>query len=168
MTIENALRSHSKKYPMMKPCDAVKLIYQASFGAGHIISDAESARIYFDREINVTPLDESAPFYEEIGNGFYRYNLSSKALRENRDKVFDLFILSANETNKNKALFEDSLEVLKKLAEENVFSFSSDELLRYLEKYIEAGCPMVSHSETYRKNYRPAYRVIGILIREDK
>jgi hypothetical protein len=30
----------------------------------------------------------------------------------------------------------------------------------YLSAYEMAGYPMVSHSETYRQNYRPAYRVV--------
>lgn len=30
---------HAKKYPLMRPADAVKLLYQNEFGIGHLISD---------------------------------------------------------------------------------------------------------------------------------
>ena len=40
------------------------------------------------------------------------------------------------------------------------FRFSKEALQTYLAAYREAGCPMVSHSETYRRAYRPAYRVV--------
>ena len=33
-------------------------------------------------------------------------------------------------------------------------------LADYLAQYRAEGCPMVSHSETYRNAYRPAYRVV--------
>jgi hypothetical protein len=37
---------HSEKYPIMKPCDAVKLIYQNEFGAGHFVGDE---KVSFER-----------------------------------------------------------------------------------------------------------------------
>ena len=30
----------------------------------------------------------------------------------------------------------------------------------FLPEYIQSGCPMVSHSETFRKNYAPVYSII--------
>ena len=35
-----------------------------------------------------------------------------------------------------------------------------EELEDYLTEYQKAGYPMVSHSEQYRKAYRPAYRIV--------
>jgi hypothetical protein len=35
-----------------------------------------------------------------------------------------------------------------------------EELETYLEAYKEAGYPMVSHSEQYRRFYNPAYRIV--------
>ena len=33
------LRAHAEKYPLMRPQDAVKLVYQNEFGGGHLIVD---------------------------------------------------------------------------------------------------------------------------------
>ena len=40
------------------------------------------------------------------------------------------------------------------------FSFSPRDLADYLTAYAAQGYPMVSHSETYRAAYHPAYRVV--------
>ena len=36
------LLAHAKRYPLMQPQDAVKLIYQNEFGGGHLIRDEEA------------------------------------------------------------------------------------------------------------------------------
>ena len=35
--LEAILKIHVKRYPLMQPTDAVKLIYQNEFGGGHLI-----------------------------------------------------------------------------------------------------------------------------------
>ena len=38
--LNHILQAHAKKYPLMAPCDAVKLIYQNEFGGGHLVTDS--------------------------------------------------------------------------------------------------------------------------------
>ena len=40
------LITHAKRYPLMQPQDAVKLIYQNEFGGGHLIRDEEACLNY--------------------------------------------------------------------------------------------------------------------------
>lgn len=54
----------------------------------------------------------------------------------------------------------ENLETLKALARNGAFGFSVRALEDYLEGYLPAGCPPVSHSEAYREAYAPAYRVV--------
>ena len=56
--------------------------------------------------------------------------------------------------------FLRKLDALRKVTAEGVFTFDTEVLERYLADYRAAGCPPVSHSETYRQAYKPAYRVI--------
>ena len=49
-TMEQVLRSHAEKYPLMEPKDAVKLIYQNVFGGGHLIRDPEACGAALRRE----------------------------------------------------------------------------------------------------------------------
>ena len=51
-------------------------------------------------------------------------------------------------------------EQLQELTDMDTMPFSPDDLRRYLEPYAAAGYPPVSHSETYRAAYHPAYRVV--------
>ena len=56
--------------------------------------------------------------------------------------------------------FLQKLDVLRQLTAAGHFQFGMIELEYYLSEYIRSGCPMVSHSEQYRQNYGPAYRII--------
>lgn len=40
--LEGVLKEHAKRYPLMQPRDAVKLIYQNEFGGGDLIRDEEA------------------------------------------------------------------------------------------------------------------------------
>ena len=44
------LIAHARRYPLMQPRDAVKLIYQNEFGGGHLIRDEEACLNYLRRE----------------------------------------------------------------------------------------------------------------------
>ncbi|MBQ4354028.1 MAG: hypothetical protein IJC71_03950 [Clostridia bacterium] len=155
---------------MMQPTDAVKLLYQAAFGPGHMVSDCDAAlaRIIQETE-SVTEFpktcDQNAP-YEEIGGGYVRAYLLPRGIPPIPDNAlyaaFDtlLFTKSASDTSSRKVIFLESLDILRRLTDEGIFNFTSAALQEYLENYIAAGMPPVSHSEEYRNACHPAYRVI--------
>jgi hypothetical protein len=68
---------HAKKYPMMQPTDAVKLIYQNEFGGGHLIKDETACINYLFHEYNSATKNGNTQLYESIGNGMVRVNLSA-------------------------------------------------------------------------------------------
>jgi hypothetical protein len=70
------------------------------------------------------------------------------------------FIRSANEHAGSLEKFLEKLDVLRCLAAQGHFAFDGEALEAYLASYREAGYPPVSHSETYRQAYHPAYRII--------
>ena len=74
------LIAHAKRYPLMQPRDAVKLIYQNVFGGGHLIRDEQACLNYLRKEYADLEKDPAAPLYEDIGNGIVRVNLA--ALKE--------------------------------------------------------------------------------------
>ena len=161
-SIEEVLRLHAGFYEKMQPADAVKLLYQAAFGPGHMISDPSAAleRTRIEMEsATVKPSlpGDGTPVFEEIGGGYARLYLNP---RLNPALVTRLFTASANAPVKDSADFTESLALLRRLTAEGVFGFSSDELEEYLDGYIRVGMPAVSHSEVYRNAYHPAYRVI--------
>lgn len=126
-----ALCAHLKTHPEAEVQDAVKFLYQASFGGGHFLSDPDGAYLYLLKEAEIANLD--APYTEALGEQYARINLS--ALQELSPKT--LF-----------AMFKASSEVIP------------TEKTAFLKSYRAAGCPAVHHSEAYRRAYHPAYRVV--------
>ena len=157
--LEQILREHAKRYPLMQPTDAVKLIYQNEFGGGHLIRDEEACLNYLRREYADLEKDPTAPLYEDIGNGIVRVNLAA-VKPEDLEQLGKAFIDSAAKHKGTLDSFLHKLKVLRMLTEEGVFPFDTNALSAYLYEYKAAGYPAVSHSPEYRQAYNPAYRII--------
>ena len=153
------LITHAKRYPLMQPRDAVKLIYQNEFGGGHLIRDEEACLNYLRREYATLEKDPTALLYEDIGNGIVRVNLAA-VREEDLEQLGQDFIASAAKHKGTLDSFLNKLEVLQTLTTEGVFAFDLDALNTYLSEYEAAGYPAVSHSPEYRQAYKPAYRII--------
>ena len=157
--LERILREHAKRYPLMQPTDAVKLIYQNEFGGGHLIWDEEACLNYLRREYADLEKDPTAPLYEDIGNGIVRVNLAA-VKPEDLERLGRAFIDSAARHKGSLDSFLNKLKVLETLTEEGVFPFDTNALSVYLSEYKAAGYPVVSHSPDYRAFYKPAYRIM--------
>lgn len=153
---EKILLYHFEKYPLMTPVDAVKLCYQSAFGCGHLVKNKDFALSMLEKELEETEENFGAQLLEPIGGGYVRLNLhKAKADKIPEEKIAGIFMESANSGEKSE--IEPKLELLKELAKEERTPFSEKSLLEYLSGYSSE---MVSHSETYRKAYAPAYRVV--------
>ena len=160
-TLEKILYSHAKRYPLMEPTDAVKLIYQNVFGGGHLIRDPDACCQALRQEYENTPQKRSAPLLERIGNGMVRVMLNAMdACGYSPEQLGSDFIRSSGEHRGNLTGFLIKLDILRKVTAAGAFSFTSEELEEYLEAYKKAGYPMVSHSQRYRDAYKPAYRIV--------
>ncbi len=154
------LLMHAEKYPKMRPTDAVKLLFQAEFGGGHMISDRDACIKRLCTEHAETPSGE-LPLTEPIGKGMLRVNLGAlDRCNVTPEELAEAFIRSASEKKGNLSAFKESLCALTELTEEGAFAFGGDELSAYLCEYESAGFPAVSHSEEYREAYHPSYRVV--------
>ena len=160
-TMEQVLRSHAEKYPLMEPKDAVKLIYQNVFGGGHLIRDPEACLNALSWEYAATAQEPEGKQPEDIGNGMVRVYLGGlDAAGYTVEQLGQVFLQSAREHRGSLEEFLRKLTVLRKVTGEGVFSFDSGDLEAYLEGYEKDGYPMVSHSDRYRAAYRPAYRIV--------
>ena len=160
-TLEQILRHHARKYPQMQPTDAVKLIYQNVFGGGHLIRDPAACRCALRHEYEDTPQVPHSLLLADIGNGMVRVMLS--AIEDSGYSIEQLgydFVRSSREHQGSLNGFLLKLDILRRVAADGSFGFSLEELEDYLREYQKAGYPMVSHSEQYRKAYRPAYRIV--------
>ena len=153
------LIAHAKRYPLMQPRDAVKLLYQNEFGGGHMIRDEQACLNYLRREYADLEKAPTTPLYEDIGNGIVRVNLAA-VKPEDLEQLGKNFIDSAAKHKGTMDRFLNKLEVLRKLTAEGVFAFDTNALTSYLFEYKADGYPAVSHDEIYRSTYKPAYRIV--------
>ena len=160
MTIYDTLKIHLEKYPLMEPTDAVKLLYQSEFAGGHMIKDEFTCLKWIENEgSSLTAEQLTQPYFEDIGGGYCRLNLSIMS-KLPAEVIAKIFIQSSNNNKGTVENFEKGLDVLRCLCKEGKCNFTEDKLEAYLDNYKKAGYPAVSHSETYRNNYHPAYRVV--------
>lgn len=155
------LTDHAERYPLMQPCDVVKLIFQNEFGGEHLLGEPNATLAWLRAERAATPDDPAVSPVEDIGNGVVRVALAALEATDDALKVLNRdFIRSAQVHVGRRKAFLEKLDVLRRLAETGLFAFTAQELEEYLKEYIEAGCYPVSHSPAYREAYRPAYRVV--------
>ncbi len=160
--MKQILLTHFGAYPRMTAQDGVKLVYQAAFGPGHLLADREKARAFLHRELEQTPARAGA-MLEPIGGGYARLHLAqAKAAGLEEEVLFQRFLSASRGPAPGMAAFEEHLRLLEELAARGLTPFSARELADYLTQYRAAGCPMVSHSDTYRQAYHPAYRVVNL------
>ena len=158
--IEEIIAFHAKRYPLMQPQDAVKLLYQHSFGVGHLIPDSHAFLERLIRETEETGTVPGIPLTEPIGNDLVRVMLASPDFSSiNAEELTAACIRTAAEPPDSMEAFLEKLAVLENACRNGIFSFTPGELEDYLTAYRAAGFPPVSHSEIYRQAYHPAYRV---------
>ncbi len=161
---QRILRTHAKRYRQMTSQDAVKLAYQSVFGGGHMIPDRQAAYNRLVSEYEALPQETKqadTPLIEEIGGGLVRLHLAAldPAVLP-LEAVNALFCRSADMVHGSRDDFCKTLEALRKGCKDGYLPFSAAELEDYLRTYEADGMPMVSHSETYRQAYHPAYRIV--------
>lgn len=163
--LESIIKTHLSRYPLMEPADVVKLLYQNEFGGGHLISDPARSLAYLQQEwesLSSETADPGTPLLEDIGSGLRRLHLAPAKAGGlyTPEQINDWFVRSAAVHRGSRENFLATLEWLEKKAANLPLRFTKEALQTYLTTYRREGCPMVSHSESYRRAYHPAYRVV--------
>ncbi len=159
--IKQVLEYHAKRYSLMQPCDAVKLLYQHDFGIGHMIRDSRSFTERLLREAAETPPRPDIELTEPVGNGIVRVMLNSPDIsRISLETLAVCCLRTAEAFRSSPEDFSRHLKLLESCCRDRMFGFSPAELDEYLSAYRAEGCPPVSHSPIYRNTYHPAYRIV--------
>ena len=151
MTFSEVLRAHAARYPEMREGDFLKLCYQHALGCGHLVKDEAEAvrRIRAER----APGEEGVSF-ESIGNGLVRMHLKGMDARFSDEIAARMFMYTAETFHPAPDALESALQTLAE-------TFPTDAMRAAIAAYRAEGCPMVSHTEAYRRAYAPAYRVVS-------
>lgn len=155
------LLAHARRYPLMGPRDAVKLVCQSALGGGHLVTDPErcAARIEAERA-PLAPVPGRA-LLEEIGGAFRLYLDAPACAALTSGQIAQAFAASAAGFSGGEAALGRGLDEALALAAEGALPFSAAALRREIARYFQSGCAPVSHSAGYRAAYAPAYRVLS-------
>jgi len=157
MLFHEAALLHAGTYPRMQAQDYVKLACQHALGCGHMVSSFENA---YERILSERSPGETGVRFEDIGNGLVRMHLSGNDASFSSELLAGMFMHTANAFEKSGEKLEEALKTLAALSEEGKLSVPADEMKRYIAQYRRNGCPIVSHTDSYREAYQPHYRVV--------
>lgn len=160
---EHILLEHFRAWPGVQLQDLIKLVYQQTFGSGHLLTDEQAGLGRLQDELASLSFCESyiPPLIEPIGDGLCRINL--RQLHESGISLSTLnrmTVVSAAKKRGSASLFKAKLSHLAGLLAQGKLPFSRDELNRWIEQYDFADCPPLRHSDEFNRLCQPAYRIL--------
>lgn len=168
-TDEQAIRSMcaeiAQHYPHSTLQDVYKTCFQDFFGAEHLLSDTTAAHQYLQAEIEATRAQDlsAMPMYEPTGfrHRFTRVNLSLIHRGEmTEEELWKRFVEAAGTNNAFSDNWEEEWLRIETIALQ-VHPAWTDSTLQTELRYAASVQSPVRHSETFRQNYNPHYRIIA-------
>ena len=150
---------HYERYPKMQIEDMFKLLFHSSFGCEHAVSSLERVRGYMLSELERADMDSDV-LVEELDSDYSRAHLACIGRGLSPDTLAVMFYLSARPVEDGRERLAFKLSVLREMAREGCFAFSSESLEAAILEWESLGYPAIHHSSTFRECYNPAYRVV--------
>ena len=150
--MKRCLLAQKKRYPLMNEEDVVKFAFQGMLGVGHLVSSEDSALQYLQSEMADLQPDENEPLIEKISPEWLRLNL--RAAKAKCMTAADIAYI----------LFRSAQQKPLSFTRQNVYNFcvkldNSDKMKAAAAKVLDENW-LPRHSERYREEYHPAYRVL--------
>ena len=157
---KHILLSHYKAYPKMQITDIFKFLFQSSFGCEHLVSNEDAALGYIRHELEA--VDESREWrIDHLDGDYSRVHLSGIGGNLTPEVFTRYFILSAKKEADGKESLISKLKVARELIEDGTLPFSLHDFDEQLARWKDAGYPAIHHSNIFRDEYHPHYRVIA-------
>ena len=154
------LIKHYKSYPKLTAQDIFKYIFQSAYGCEHLVKDEAIALDYINREYEKTAKTYS-PLTEPLDGEYSRVHLSALNLGLKPETLARLFCLSAKKEEKGREKLEEKLRIAKELVINGELPLDVEEFNKSLEVWRSMEYPAIHHSEKFRREYSPAYRVVS-------
>lgn len=156
------LINYYQNKPKSEIQDFIKLIYQATFGGEHLITNEAASLNYLFTECNqIENVKNLEPLYEVISNDYIRVNLipyiNSNLSLEKLNKKF-----ANQKSNNSLSMLEENLNIFVNLVKDKTINLNLNEVETFITNYRLEHYPVYHHSETYRNCYPPHYRVLPI------
>ncbi|MGM9941589.1 MAG: hypothetical protein ACI32N_06310 [Bulleidia sp.] len=159
MNTERFIHSLIFRYPDSTVQDLCKALYQSCFGCGHFVEDTDACLERIRAE-HAQMHSSVSPVIEQLNGSYVRLSLSVIDEGLSPETLNALFIRSARKEPYAIVLLEQKITVLKNMIQKKVIPLDVSSSISWIEEWKNNQFPPVSHSETYRNAYHPAYRVI--------
>lgn len=154
------LLEHYHKYPKLQIQDLFKFIYQSSFGCEHLVTDLVGATEYIKKEYELIDKDEE-PYIDPLDGDYSRVSISYLNKELSLETFAKIFVASSKKEINGLSNLLKKIKVIKELVDKGLLPFDKDEFEKCLLEWKEKGYPAIHHSNIFRENYKPSYRVIS-------
>lgn len=158
------LASHISKYPRMQLQDIFKLLYQGTMGPVHALKSPAVFIRRFKKEYEKLESNKDEPLWESIrpDGQLVRVNLRAyKARTNNHEMLVTLCLWSAECCRGSKDDLLAAWHTFKKLCRSGrIQRYEQEKIADFTKLLDENGYKAGAHSRTYRRLYKPSYRLI--------
>ena len=158
LTTKEHLLRHCEQYPLLQVQDVFKFIHQSAFGCEHLVTDLAAVTDYIKKEADENR--QAVSEIEPLDGDFCRVHLGCLADGIAPETLGQLFYLSAQKSENGTTAAQEKIKALLSLTEEQKVPFSVAEIQSFASGWQQNGFCALRHSESFRKAYAPAYRVI--------
>lgn len=158
-----AVDEQARRYPAMQIEDWYKLVFQATMGNEHLMTDSAAVHGYLIHELENIQDSSEEPLLEEISpdGEVVRLNLRPfKRQNGNHQELFRAMMQTAHAFPKSLERLEQYCRDLEQMAKSGVMAFDATAMQSFFREMREKDFPAVHHSAVYAEKYAPAYRVI--------
>ena len=160
MNTKTRLSEHFRAYPELQAEDIFKYLFQSAFGCEHLVSNPDTALTYILREASTLPAD-LPPQIDRLDGAYSRVHLSWLNHGLLPETLTRMFCLSAKTEARGAEALEEKLSAAREMVADGSLATVSKDFEEKLASWAAMGYPAIHHSETFRRAYRPAYRVIA-------
>ena len=159
LPLEELLRNHLERYPLMCPEDVYKLLFQAYMGPSHAVPDTTVARDRLLSEISTLQDGPGEPLIDPVG---ISSDLARVHIRPWIQAKLDPSILADAFTGTADVFVQEKEALIESLMAPLVRSVTDgEEMGKLLKRAAETGYPAMHHSRQFNAAYRPAYRLVS-------
>lgn len=154
-------------YPQMQIQDAYKWLYQATRGGEHATLNFERAAKLLETEWQAADdASENEMLWEPLTPNAAIGRLHLRPFKNKAGDITDLLNAFLNSVKVFSGDADHFIacwnELGDVLAEQSDRELSKNEWKALNEKMLTADFPAISHSEQYKKTYRPSYRILAL------
>lgn len=156
-----------RRYPGAQLEDIYKVLFQATFGPGHLGSDSSRIAAGIVHELGGIFPDSSAALIEPISpdSDYVWINLKKfKHLGFDPEYLVGAILLSSREADVDTSLFMEKWKLVGRLVAEGKLKFDMNRYREFTGYVRDNAYPVIHHSDSFIRKYDPHYRVVKLKI----